>query len=87
MNPAKIAKPPASTPKTPDARSPSEKKLPSGAGRRTNSIAEIVTALATTTTRRVKKRFNGRNRVESASCAGGKTLPASPCAGDFATRH
>jgi hypothetical protein len=45
MKPAKIAKPPASTPNTPDARSPSAKRLPSGAPRRTRSIAAIVAAL------------------------------------------
>jgi len=48
MKPAKIANPPASTPNTPDARSPSVKKLPSGGLRRTTSIAAIVATLTMT---------------------------------------
>ncbi len=50
MNPAKIAKPPASTPNTPDARSPSLKRLPAGARRRRSSIAAIAAVFATTMT-------------------------------------
>jgi hypothetical protein len=49
MKPRSSANPVASTPKTPEARSPSRNRLPSGARRRTRSIAEMVTALATTT--------------------------------------
>src|SRR6185503_19409993 len=57
MKPAKIAKPPASTPNTPDARSPSLKRLPSGALRRTTSIAPTATTLATTTITMAQKRL------------------------------
>src|SRR5687768_11273581 len=57
--PAKIAKPPARTPKTPDARSPSVKKLPSGARRRTKSIAVIELATATTTMTPAQSRLTG----------------------------
>lgn len=49
MKPKSSAKPLASTPKTPEARSPSVNRLPSGARQRTRSIAETVTALTTTT--------------------------------------
>jgi hypothetical protein len=43
------AKPVARTPNTPEARSPSVKRLPSGAPRRTKSIAAIATAATTMT--------------------------------------
>ena len=64
MKPAKIANPPASTPNTPDARSPSVKKLPSGALRRTRSIAVIVATLATTRMTAAKRRL-----MRSAPCS------------------
>src|SRR5688572_1736406 len=59
MKPAKIAKPPASTPNTPDARSPSAKKLPSGALRRTRSIAAIVATLAAKRMTMLQRRLMG----------------------------
>ncbi len=60
MKPSSTEKPVASTPKTPDARSPSAKKLPSGACRRTSSIA--VTAIAVTAT---VMRIAGRSVIGS----------------------
>src|SRR5262245_16153092 len=61
-NPAKIAKQVARTPKTPEARSPSVKKLPSGARRRTSSMAVIAIASATTTTAMASARFTRPKR-------------------------
>src|SRR3954469_7504631 len=49
MSPSRTEKPVASTPNTPDARSPSSNTLPSGARRRTSSIAPTA-ALVTPTT-------------------------------------
>src|SRR3954453_9733957 len=46
MNPSRIENPVARTPNTPAARSPSPKKPPSGARRRTNSSAVTPTAQA-----------------------------------------
>jgi hypothetical protein len=58
--PAKIANPVASTPNTPEARSPSVKKLPSGARVRTSKIAAIARASATTTMTMPQNRLIGR---------------------------
>src|SRR5687767_5930866 len=52
-----MEKPVASTPNTPEARSPSEKKLPSGARRRTKSIAPMARPVATATSAAARKRF------------------------------
>ena len=49
MKPRSTEKPVASTPNTPEARSPSLKKLPSGARRRTSSITVVVRAVAIST--------------------------------------
>ena len=46
MSPSSTEKPVASTPKTPEARSPSAKRLPSGAPRRTSNIAATARAVA-----------------------------------------
>ena len=81
MKPAKIAKPPASTPNTPDARSPSWKRLPSGAPRLTNSIAPIATALATSRITMLQWRLmgagpgRGPTAVEPPRCARMRSLP------------
>ena len=45
MNPSRIAKPAARTPKKPAARSPSAKTLPSGARRRTRRMAVAAIAI------------------------------------------
>src|SRR6188508_1302950 len=66
-----MAKPVARTPKTPDARSPSVKKLPSGARRRTNNIAVTAIASTTTTIAIARARFTSR-----AELAGALQLPA-----------
>ena len=68
MKPAKIANPPASTPNTPDARSPSLKRLPSGAPRRTSSIAAIATTLAAIRAANVQGRLIPRPSVTGLSC-------------------
>src|SRR5262245_8006510 len=67
MKPSSTENPVASTPKTPEARSPSEKKLPSGARRRTNSIAETVTAQAPAVIRTPQTMFIGRRESHSRS--------------------
>src|SRR5215210_4436912 len=72
MKPSRIANPDASTPKTPEARSPSVKWLPSGARRRTRSIAPIASAATTMVTAKPITMFmagrklahNFRNSVE-----------------------
>src|SRR5262245_35282861 len=48
-NPSMIAKPVERTPKTPAARSPSWKRLPAGAFRRTSSMIVTVTMVTTAT--------------------------------------
>jgi hypothetical protein len=56
-NPSNSANPVASTPNTPDARSPSLKYPPSGARRRTRRIAAIMPALAVKTTNAPRAHF------------------------------
>jgi hypothetical protein len=59
-NPRRIANPVASTPNTPAARSPSLKKLPSGALRRTSSMAAIARPVVAPMSRSDQPRFIAR---------------------------
>jgi hypothetical protein len=60
MKPSRTENPVARTPKTPDARSPSVKRLPSGAERRTSSMAATAIAVAATVMSRPQTRFTSR---------------------------
>src|SRR4026207_933863 len=77
MKPAKIANPPARTPNTPDARAPSVKELPSGALRRTASIAPIVATLTTTRMTMAQRRL-----MAGGHPSGWRGTLSSPGAGD-----
>ena len=63
MKPSSTEKPVASTPNTPEARSPSRKRLPSGAPRRTSSITVTATAVVAAMMRTAQTRFIGGERV------------------------
>ena len=64
MNPSSTENPVASTPKTPAARSPSAKKPPSGARRRTSSRAVTAIAHATAMIRNAQTTFTVAARGE-----------------------
>src|ERR1700712_4971794 len=82
MKPSSTENPVARTPNTPDARSPSVKKLPSGARRRTRSMAVTVIAVTTATMRAPATMFMPRNiRVGRAAVNG------SPVRRSAAERH
>lgn len=57
MKPSSTENPVASTPNTPDARSPSANRLPSGARRRTSSMAVTVTAVTASVRRPPSRMF------------------------------
>src|SRR5215211_2569319 len=63
MEPATTEKPVASTPNTPDARSPSRKRLPSGAPRRTSSITVTARAVVAATMRTARRGSSSGERV------------------------
>src|SRR5215213_4744742 len=62
MKPTSKENPVAMTPKTPEARSPLLKKLPSGACRRTSSMTEEVAAAAARTRSAPTRTFTGHPR-------------------------
>src|SRR5436189_5343873 len=75
MKPSSTEKPVASTPKTPAARSPSSKKLPSGARRRTSSMTATATAVTTRVIPMARKRFIARPKPPRAPRSRLERLP------------
>src|SRR6478736_864562 len=71
MKPSSTENPVASTPNTPEARSPSLKKLPPGARRRTSSIAVTATAVTPARIASERSRFTSGvlARVDDADLA------------------